>query len=164
MNGVVGLVKAAKLFRVPIVSSLVQINGSNPFPHPAVSELLADDCEKLRTSVSVFGDTDSRSHIESFNARNLLVAGLAAETSLTPTALEALGLGYNVHVVTDACSNRSMKGWSVALDRMIQAGVVPVTWSQVAVEWQSDWAKLATGQPLLEIFKAHNGPLTEFTA
>ena len=31
-----------------------------------------------------------------------------------------------------------------AMDRMVQAGVVPVTWQQVLLEWQRDWARKET--------------------
>jgi nicotinamidase-related amidase len=41
--------------------------------------------------------------------------------------------------------------------RMIQAGVVPVTWQQVMLEWQRDWARKATYDAVVAIVQEHSG-------
>jgi nicotinamidase-related amidase len=43
------------------------------------------------------------------------------------------------------------------MDRMIQAGVVPVTWQQVLLEWQRDWARKETYDATLDVVKEHSG-------
>ena len=43
------------------------------------------------------------------------------------------------------------------MQRMIQAGVVPVTWQQVMLEWQRDWAHKATYDAVTSIVKEHSG-------
>ena len=43
------------------------------------------------------------------------------------------------------------------MDRMIQAGVVPVTWQQVMLEWQRDWARKETYDAVTGIAKEHSG-------
>ena len=40
---------------------------------------------------------------------------------------------------------------------MIQAGVVPVTWQQVLLEWQRDWAHKETYDAVMGIVKEHSG-------
>jgi hypothetical protein len=40
---------------------------------------------------------------------------------------------------------------------MIQAGVVPVTWQQVLLEWQRDWAHKDTYDAVTGIAKEHSG-------
>ncbi|MEM6422207.1 MAG: hydrolase, partial [Pseudomonadota bacterium] len=44
-----------------------------------------------------------------------------------------------------------------AMDRMVQAGVVPVTWQQVLLEWQRDWAKRDTYDGCMDIAREHSG-------
>lgn len=44
-----------------------------------------------------------------------------------------------------------------AMDRMVQAGVVPVTWQQVLLEWQRDWARRDTYDAVMAIAKEHSG-------
>jgi nicotinamidase-related amidase len=40
---------------------------------------------------------------------------------------------------------------------MIQAGVVPVTWQQVLLEWQRDWAHRDTYDAVMAIVREHSG-------
>ena len=44
-----------------------------------------------------------------------------------------------------------------AMDRMVQSGVVPMTWQQVLLEWQRDWARKDTYDATLAIVKEHSG-------
>jgi len=41
--------------------------------------------------------------------------------------------------------------------RMIQAGVVPMTWQQVMLEWQRDWARRDTYNAVMDIVREHSG-------
>ena len=43
------------------------------------------------------------------------------------------------------------------MQRMIQAGVVPVTWQQVMLEWQRDWAHRDTYDAVMNIVREHSG-------
>jgi nicotinamidase-related amidase len=43
------------------------------------------------------------------------------------------------------------------MDRMVQAGVVPVTWQQVLLEWQRDWARRETYDAVTTLVKEHSG-------
>ena len=40
---------------------------------------------------------------------------------------------------------------------MVQAGAVPVTWQQVLLEWQRDWAKRDTYNAVMDIVREHSG-------
>jgi hypothetical protein len=43
------------------------------------------------------------------------------------------------------------------MQRMIQAGVVPVTWQQVLLEWQRDWAHKDSYDAVMAIVREHSG-------
>jgi len=43
------------------------------------------------------------------------------------------------------------------MQRMVQAGVVPVTWQQVLLEWQRDWAHRDTYNAVMDIVREHSG-------
>lgn len=45
----------------------------------------------------------------------------------------------------------------MAVQRMIQAGVVPITWMAVASEWQRDWAREKTIPAMTEVQLEHGG-------
>lgn len=45
----------------------------------------------------------------------------------------------------------------MAVRRMVQAGVVPITWMAVLGEWQRDWAREETVQAAAEVQAQHGG-------
>jgi hypothetical protein len=45
----------------------------------------------------------------------------------------------------------------MAIQRMLQAGAVPVTWLQVMLEWQRDWARQDTYDAVINVAKEHGG-------
>ena len=68
-----------------------------------------------------------------------------------------MGDGYDVYVVTDASGGVSVEAHERAIQRLVQAGAVPVTWMGVLSEWQRDWARVATVGDVAEIMFAHGG-------
>ena len=59
--------------------------------------------------------------------------------------------------VADASGATSVDAQKYAMDRLVQAGVVPVTWQQVLLEWQRDWARKETYDVVMNIVKEHSG-------
>ena len=45
----------------------------------------------------------------------------------------------------------------MAIQRMVQAGAMPVTWLQVMLEWQRDWARQETYEAVIGVAKEHGG-------
>lgn len=45
----------------------------------------------------------------------------------------------------------------MAVRRMIQAGVTPITWIAVMAEWQRDWAREKTVPGIVEVQAQHGG-------
>jgi hypothetical protein len=43
------------------------------------------------------------------------------------------------------------------MERMMQMGVVPLTWQHLLLEWQRDWAKKETYDGVIDIIRAHSG-------
>ena len=75
---------------------------------------------------------------------------------MTFPTLDLLKAGYAVHVPTDACGDVTLKAHERAVDRIVQAGAVPMTALQVIFELQQDWARAATYDGVMEILKAHS--------
>jgi nicotinamidase-related amidase len=64
---------------------------------------------------------------------------------------------YEIYMVADASGGTSVDAHKYAMDRMVQAGVVPVTWQQVLLEWQRDWARKETYDAVTTLVKEHSG-------
>src|SRR3981081_4557477 len=85
------------------------------------------------------------------------MAAVWAETGRAVPAIPPAGEGYEVYVVTDASGGVSPEAHEMAVRRMVQAGVVPMTWLAVQAELQRDWAREATVPGLAEILAQHGG-------
>jgi nicotinamidase-related amidase len=88
----------------------------------------------------------------------VVVSGNWTEVCNTTFALCAvLEGGYEVYMVADASGATSVEAHKYAMDRMTQAGIVPVTWQQVLLEWPRDWARKATYDAVMDIVREHSG-------
>jgi nicotinamidase-related amidase len=85
------------------------------------------------------GRPESARCAESQRQKKVIVAGLWTEVCNTTFAVRDAGRRLrNLH--GGRCVGRHEEAHDYAMQRMIQAGVVPVTWQQVLLEWQRDWA------------------------
>jgi nicotinamidase-related amidase len=104
------------------------------------------------------------------NTVGLAKAAATFNIPATITTVETQGFsGYTYPELLDVFPNKeilertSMNSWDdqeahdYAMQRMIQAGVVPVTWQQVLLEWQRDWAHKDTYDAVVGIAKEHSG-------
>lgn len=90
--------------------------------------------------------------------KKIVVAGLWTEVCNMTFALSCLkDTDYTIYMVADASGGTSVDAHKYAMDRMVQAGVVPVTWQQVLLEWQRDWARKTTYDAVMAIVKEHSG-------
>jgi hypothetical protein len=65
----------------------------------------------------------------------LVLCGFWLERSVTFAALNALADGFDVFVLMDACPSCDRYAQGPAVDRLLQAGVVPLTTTQMVSEW-----------------------------
>ncbi len=157
-NNVVALAKAAKAFKIPTTITTVETEG---FSGPTYPELLAVFPEHRileRTSMNSWDDQNVRDALAKANRRKVVVAGLWTEVCNTTFALSAAGEGdYEIYMVADASGGTSVAAHEYAMDRMTQAGIVPMTWQQVLLEWQRDWARKETYDAVMDIVREHSG-------
>src|SRR3954467_5873266 len=72
-------------------------------------------------------------------------------------AIHALGDGYDAYIVTDAGGGVSLEAHEMAVQRMVQAGAVPITWTVFGSELQRDWARTATVAAVAQMLVDHMG-------
>jgi nicotinamidase-related amidase len=157
INNVVGLAKAAKVFDVPVILTTVETKSFSGYTWPQIVELFPDQAAIERTSMNSWEDPGFRAEVERIGRKKLVIAALWTEVCLAYPALEAVRDGYEVYAVADASGGTSTMAHDMAMQRMIQADVIPVTWQQVMLEWQRDWARKETYDGIMEIAKAHSG-------
>lgn len=69
------------------------------------------------------------------NRNYLILSGFWLETTITFLALPALAAGFEVCVLMDATPASSDASARPTTDRLLQAGVVPITTHQLIAEW-----------------------------
>ncbi|MFE7300657.1 hydrolase [Streptomyces sp. NPDC057579] len=157
INSTVGLAKAAKAFDVPVVLSTVAAESFSGPILPQLSEVFPDETIVDRTSMNAWEDAAFVEAVKATGRKKLVLAGLWTEVCIVLPALSALTQGYEVYVVTDASGGVSPKAHEHAIQRMVQAGAVPVTWVQVLLELQRDWARTETYPSVMDVVKEHAG-------
>src|SRR5260221_654460 len=88
---------------------------------------------------------------------DLVLAALYTEIRLAMPAVQALGEGYDVFIVTDASGGVTVEAHDMAVRRMVAAGAVPITWLAVLGEWQRDWAREETAASVAGVVLEHGG-------
>ena len=157
-NNVVGLAKAARAFNIPTTITTVETDGFSGNTFPELLAVFPDHKILERTSMNSWDDQNVRDALAANGRKKIVVAGLWTEVCNTTFALCAMLEGdYEIYMVADASGGTSADAHKYAMDRMIQAGVVPVTWQQVMLEWQRDWARKETYDAVTGIAKEHSG-------
>jgi len=157
-NNVVGMAKATIAFNVPFVLTSIAQTSFNGLIIEELSEALKNTSPIDRTTINSWEDTRVVEKIKESKRKKLLISGLWTEVCATLTALSAKAEGYDVYIITDTCGGISPEAHERAIQRMIQAGVIPVTWLGVMLEWQRDWSRKSTSAAVLEIAKEHSAP------
>jgi nicotinamidase-related amidase len=157
VNATVGLAKAAKVFEVPVVLTTVAAEAFSGPIMPQIPAVFPDNEIIDRSTMNAWEDVAFVEAVKSTGRKKLVFAGLWTEVCIVLPALSALGQGYEVYVVTDASGGVSPQAHEYAIERMVQAGAIPVTWVQVLLELQRDWARTETYVPVTEVVKEHGG-------
>jgi nicotinamidase-related amidase len=157
MNATVGLAKTATAFNVPTVLTSVAAQSFSGNILPALAAALPNNEIIDRSTMNAWEDERVVAAIKATGRKKIILSGLWTEVCIVLPALSALGQGYEVFVVADASGGVSSEAHNFAMDRMVHAGVVPVTWLQVLLELQRDWARGETYAAVAEIVKAHGG-------
>lgn len=149
------LAKTAKLFKLPtVISTVAKDSFSGPFM-PEVTDLFPNHQIVDRTSINSWLDAGFRKAVEATGRKKIVLAGLWTEACVMFPSLDLLKAGYEVYIPTDACGDVTLEAHERAVQRLVQAGAVPMTSLQVTFELQQDWARGATYEGVMDILRAH---------
>lgn len=157
INNTIGLAKAAKIFNVPTILTTVETKSFSGYMWPQLLEIFPDQTPIERTSMNSWEDAKFVAEVERIGRKKLVMAALWTEVCLAFPAIQALEAGYEVYAVLDASGGTSQVAHDAAIQRIVQAGAVPVTWQQVLLEYQRDWARKETYNAVIELVKEHSG-------
>ena len=150
------IAKAARLFKVPTILSTVAANSFSGAMIPEVTGIFPGQSPIDRTSINAWLDSNFKAAVERTGKKKIVLAGLWTEACVLFPTLDLLQAGYEVYVPTDACGDITEEAHERAVQRIVQAGAVPVTSLQFLFELQQDWGRSETYEGCMEIMKAHS--------
>ena len=156
INNVVSLAKTAKAFGVPtLLTTVVEDRGG--FLIKPLQDVFPEQKPIDRTTINTWEDPRCVEWARNTGRKKLVMAGLWTEICLVFPVIHALGDGYEVYFVTDASGGTTTEAHQMGIQRMIQAGAIPLTAGVFGGELQRDWARAETVPALQQIMLAHGG-------
>ena len=157
-NNVVALAKAARLYDIPVTITTVETESFSGFTYPELLGVFPEQEILERTSMNSWDDQKVRDALAANGRKKVIVSGLWTSVCNNLFAFSAMAeAGYEIYMVEDASGDVSTAAQNYAMQRMIQAGVVPMTTIQTMLEWQRDWARREKYDGLMDIIREHGG-------
>ncbi|MET0499022.1 MAG: hydrolase [Steroidobacteraceae bacterium] len=129
------------------VSTILTTVAAKSFSGPMFEEVTAAFPGQAlldRTSMNSWEDAAVIAQVNAIGKGRVVLCGLWTSVCIVGPALSAIEQGYEVYAIADACGDVSAEAHDRAVDRMVQAGVSPMTSLQYTLELQRDWARSET--------------------
>ena len=117
------LIKFMKIVGIPIVLTEQYPKGLGRTIRE-IKELIPEVKPIEKVEFSCLGSEEFRGVLKRLDAKTLILTGIETHICVSQTAIEALDMGYGVHVVSDATSSRREEDRTVGIERMRQSGAV----------------------------------------
>ena len=154
-NNVVALAKTGRMFDLPSVITTSATDGPNGPLLNSITEILPNAPVIHRPGqINAWDCEEFVEEVKKLNRKKLILAGVSTDVCLAFAAISAVKNDYEVYAVVDASGTWNQLVAQTATLRMIQVGVIPMTWVAVAAELQNDWRN-PTGEQLAEIMGEH---------
>jgi nicotinamidase-related amidase len=148
--------KAASILNVPVVLSAIgpQRNGefiaeiSRLFPG---HEVFA----RVVLSFDAFEDEKTWNAFKATERKKLVVSGLWTSMCFAYTALHGLREGFEVYGLIDAAGDSTPDAHRYGIERMLQAGVIPITLEALVSEWMRDWGNPKSMELVKEVYSRY---------
>src|SRR5246127_5129952 len=156
INNAIGLAMTAKAYGIPaILTTVNEESGGRIFK--GIQDIFPDNKTINRTYINAWEDQRVVEAVKTTGRRKVVFAALWTEMCLAMPAIQAMGDGYDVYVVTDASGGVSVEAHDMAIRRLVAAGVQPITWLAMAGELQRDWARTEKLGAVAQILFEHAG-------
>lgn len=132
-RNILKLIKGLKVLEVPFIVNEQYKKGIGE-TIPSIRELVENDPHFEKTTFSCSKNEPTFEAIKALGKKFIIVAGIETHVCVLQTCIDLLESGFTPVLVTDCCTSRKENDTKVALDRLIQAGVVPTTYESLLFE------------------------------
>lgn len=115
------LVRGAAILTIPVIVTEQYVKGLGPTVAP-IREALADYRPIEKDCFSAHGCPAFTAQLAALERRQILVAGVETHVCVYQTVVDLIAAGFEVTLVADALSSRTVENKEIALKRMISEG------------------------------------------
>ncbi|UUZ71209.1 isochorismatase family protein [Polaromonas sp. P1(28)-8] len=140
INNVKALATLGKNYKLPTIITTSFATGPNGPIMPIVEQTLPNATIVHRPGeINAWDNPDFVKAVEKIGRKKLLIVGISTEVCVALVSLSAVNAGYEVYAVLDASGTWDKLVEDAAIARMVQAGIIPITWCAVGAELLGDW-------------------------
>jgi nicotinamidase-related amidase len=136
-HNVIGLTRAMLALKVPVVVTTTTEKMWGPLI-PELADVVRGIKTIERTTVNAWDEKRIVDTVRVTGRKKLIMTGISTDVCLAFPSIAALADGYDSYAVVDASGGFTQTQVDMGVARMQQAGVVPVCYSNVAVEILAD--------------------------
>ena len=115
------LIKAATILNIPILWCQQCPEALGPTV-PEIAQLLGDNEPINKAAFSCCGAEQFNAKLKELARQQVLLCGIETHVCICQTAIDLLRKGFNVNVIADAVSSRSLDNKQIAISRMATKG------------------------------------------
>lgn len=138
INNATAYGKIGTIFELPILILGDEGDRLGKFD-PTIHAAIPTGVKIPRHTVSAWREPAFVRAVRATGRRNLVLAGISTDMCVALLAMDAMAAGYSVYLVVDASSSQSPEMHRAGVDRLVQAGAIPMTWVSLASEMLGDW-------------------------
>jgi nicotinamidase-related amidase len=136
-HNIVGLTRAILALKVPVIVTTTTEKMWGPLI-PELADVLRGIRTIERTTVNAWDEKRIVDAVKATGRKNIIMTGISTDVCLAFPAIAALADGFQSYAVIDASGGFTQTQVDMGILRMQQAGVIPVSYSNVAVEILAD--------------------------
>jgi len=116
------LIKGTLVLEVPIIVTEQNPKGLGP-TISEIKALLPDVAPIYKMAFSCFGEEEFPKRLKDLGRKQIILTGIETHVCVYQTAMDLIDAGYDVQVVADCVSSRTLANKEIALDKMKMAGI-----------------------------------------
>jgi len=132
-ENLVTLIKGLRLNEVPFIINEQYKKGIGE-TIPALRELVESDPHFEKTTFSCCKNESTLEALKNSGKNVVIVAGIETHVCILQTCLDLLEEGFTPVLVTDCVTSRAEYNTIMAIERLVQAGVIPTTYESILFE------------------------------
>lgn len=136
-NKLTRLIKGLKELNIPFIINEQYKKGIGE-TIPSIKELIIEDKAYEKTTFSCCKNGETLQAIKALNKKFVIVAGIETHVCVLQTCLDLLEEGLQPVLVTDCTNSRKENDHNMAIERLVQAGVIPTTFESILFELTVD--------------------------